>query len=213
MPSRDVGARIARRALRGGTPLSAEQLSALVSYLDLLGKWNRRINLTSLGLDPVTDEAIDRILLEPVFASRYVLSNDRILIDIGSGGGSPAIPLRVCAPQLRVVLVEVKVRKTAFLREVIRQLSLDNVEVENRRFEELLARSDLHEAADIVSLRAVRADRRLWTTIQAFLRPGGRVFWFGGTAHDTAAFPAFERLATEALSSSVGSQLAILKKR
>jgi 16S rRNA (guanine527-N7)-methyltransferase len=199
-----------RRLVRAGCTLPAGVVDGLVGYLDLLGRWNRRINLTSLGLEPITDEAIDRLLVEPALASRHVLSNERLAIDIGSGGGSPAIPLRLCVPDLRMVLVEVKVRKAAFLREAVRQLALANVEVENRRFEELLARTDLHEGADLVTLRAVRADRRLWTTILAFLRPGGRVFWFGGMAAAIEAFPVFEVVVTHAAGSD---GLTILQRR
>ena len=180
--------------------------------MDLLSRWNRRINLTSLSLDPLSDDAVDRLLVEPIVASSHVLSNDRMSIDIGSGGGSPAIPLKLCSPQLRMILVEVKVRKTAFLREVIRQLGLSDVEVENRRFEELLPRADLHEAADLITLRAIRADRRLWTSIQAFLRPAGRVFWFGAASStkSEAIFP-FELVSMESLTTP-GSRMAILRK-
>jgi 16S rRNA G527 N7-methylase RsmG len=84
-------------------------------------------------------------------------------------------------------MVEAKARKAAFLRDATRQLGLTNVEVANARFEELFTRPDLHEAADIVSVRAVRADRSLWNPVQAFLRPKGRVFWFASTGSTNAA--------------------------
>lgn len=187
---------------------------ALRAYLELLGRWNQRINLTAFELDPPSDDAIDRLLVEPLMAARRLLPGDRLVIDVGSGGGSPAIPLKLSVPVLRMVLVEAKVRKSAFLREAIRQLSLEHVEVENRPFEELLSRSDLHEAADVVTIRAVRADTRLWTGGQAFLKPGGRVFWFA------SASPSLERdvllplvlTSDEALIPSKGSHLRILSK-
>lgn len=188
-------------------------MELLERYIQLLQLWNRRINLTSLGLEPITDEAVDRLLVEPIVASRHVLEDDRFMVDVGSGGGSPAIPLHVCVPRLQVLMVEVKVRKAAFLREVIRQLSLENIAVENRRFEELLARTELHEAADLVTLRAVRADRRLWSALQTFLRPGGRVFWFGGGTPGPESLPAFELVGTETLKTNAGSGLAILRRR
>ena len=213
MAGRDVRARIARRAQLAGVRLPGDRLDLLERYTELLRLWNRRINLTSLGLEPLTDEAIDRLLVEPIVAGRHVLDDDRILMDVGSGGGSPAIPLRLCAPQLRLVMVEVKVRKAAFLREAVRQLSLQDVEVENRRFEELLARTELHEAVDLVTVRAVRADRRLWSALQTFLRPGGRVFWFGGATGSSESFPAFEQVSTHTLIPSVRSGLAILQRR
>jgi 16S rRNA (guanine527-N7)-methyltransferase len=212
---RDLTQRVARRARRAGIRLTPAALAAVESYLGLLARWNRRINLTSLQVDPPTDEAVDRLIVEPFAAARRVEPTDRLVIDIGSGGGSPAIPLKLAAPQLRMVLVEVKVRKSAFLREAIRELGLAGVEVENLRYEELLPRVDLHEAADVVTLRAVRADARLWRGIQAFLRPGGRVFWFGSSssARGPSMLPPLAVTSTEVLVAERGSQLTIATKQ
>jgi 16S rRNA (guanine527-N7)-methyltransferase len=192
-----------------------EVLAGLEAYLGLLGRWNHKINLTALPVDPPTDEAVDRLIIEPLVAARHVGRADRLAIDIGSGGGSPAIPLKLAVPALRMVLVEVKVRKSAFLREVIRELKLTGVEVENHRYEELLPRVDLHEAADLVTVRAVRADVRLWRGIQAFLRPGGRVFWFGSptAAGSPAMLPPLAVTSTEVLVAERHSQLTIATKR
>ena len=212
MPSRDLSARIGRRVERAGATAPAELVESLRVYLELLARWNAKINLTALGLTPPTDEAIDRLLVEPLIAARHVRPADRLLIDIGSGGGSPALPLLLARPHLRGVLVEVKVRKAAFLREAIRTLGLPHVEVENRRFEELFARSDLHEAADLVSLRAVRADRRLWAGIRAFLSRDGRVFWFGaGETADTTVNLSFNQINIEHnLAGRSSSKLTVL---
>jgi len=191
--------------------VSAAEVELLCAYFGLLAKWNRRLNLTALGVDPPTDEAIDRLLVEPTAAVHAVASNDARLVDLGSGGGSPAIPLKIGAPQLHLVMVEAKVRKSAFLRDAIRQLGLAGAEVENARFEQLLTRADLHEAADIVSVRAVRPDRQLWNTVLAFLKPGGRVFWFGSAGLlANQVSPEFTLASTQALPGS--SQLIVLKK-
>jgi 16S rRNA (guanine527-N7)-methyltransferase len=138
-----------------------------------------------------------------------------MLVDIGSGGGSPGIPLRIAAPTLAVVLVESKVRKSAFLREVVRQLGLENVTVENARFEELLPRPDLHEVADVVTLRAVRAEPKLWTGIQAFLKPTGRVFWFGSgrePGKQQSLIMPFAIKYDKVLAKTTGSQLSVLER-
>jgi len=176
--ARDLRVRVERRLHTAGVGLGGEQVEQLCAYFGLLAKWNKRLNLTSLPLEPPTDEAITRLLIEPAAASLAVGAKDNCLVDLGSGGGSPAIPLRISIPRLQLVMVEAKARKAAFLRDATRQLGLSNVEVANARFEELFTRPDLHEAADIVSVRAVRADRNLWNPVQAFLRPQGRVFWF-----------------------------------
>ena len=158
-------------------------------YIQILTKWNSRINLTALQLDPLGDEAIDRLLVEPILAARHVRQSDRFLLDVGSGGGSPGIPLFLAGGFNRLVLVEVKTRKCAFLREVLRQLSMTDASVENCRFEELLSKPHLLETADVVSMRAVRPTRGLWNTAQAFLRPRGRVFWFGSQSLSPVPLP------------------------
>jgi 16S rRNA (guanine(527)-N(7))-methyltransferase RsmG len=207
---RQTATRIVRRARRAGVDVPETLLSSLEHYLALLARWNQRINLTALPLEPPSDEAVDRLVVEPLVAVRRLRPEDRLAVDIGSGGGSPSIPMRLAAPALRFVLVEVKVRKAAFLREAARELALDGVEVENRRFEELLARSDLHEAADVVTLRAVRADRRLWRGFEAVLRPGGRVFWFssGSREHDLS----FNQIHSDSLTPASAARLLVLER-
>ena len=75
-------------------------------------------------------------------------------------------------------MIESKTRKAAFLREAVRHLSLTKVSVEASRLEELLIRPELHEAADVVTVRAVRTEKKLLNGIQAFLRPDGLLFLF-----------------------------------
>lgn len=213
MQPREVAARIGRRLQRAGVSLPDEQAEAIHTYFGLLAKWNSKINLTSLALDPPSDEAIDRLLVEPALAARHVTSADRLAVDLGSGGGSPAIPLKITAPWIRFVLIEVKARKCAFLRDVARQLEMTGVEVANSRFEELLARPALHEAADVVTVRAVRADQKMWASAQAFLKPGGRVLWFAG--QNTAQVMLPPPLVLEGsfpLTHGSGGQLVVLRK-
>ena len=77
-------------------------------------------------------------------------------------------------------MVEVKARKSAFLREAARRLNLDRTEVETARYEELLARPELLEAHDVLTLRAVRVETRVLLTLQAFVAPRGIVMLFRG---------------------------------
>jgi 16S rRNA (guanine527-N7)-methyltransferase len=207
--TRDLAARISRRLGRAGLSPAVRTLDALAAYVELLGKWNRKINLTAFDLDKPTDDAIDRLIVEPVAAAKFVRRADLLAVDIGSGGGSPAIPLAIAAPHLRMVLVEVKTRKAVFLREAARALGLEErLEVENRRFEELLTWVELNEAADLVTMRAVRADADLWASIAAVLQPAGRVLWFGGT--EASVLPPFRVSSRETLVASRGTTMAIL---
>lgn len=169
---------VARRIAHAGLALAPEQHVALVAYLQRLALWNRTINLTAFDLEHPTSDAIDRLVVEPWIAARTLTSADRFLIDIGSGAGSPALPMKIAAPWLRVVLVESKTRKAAFLRDVIRQLGLSEVEVELRRAEELLTRLDVIGSANVITVRAVRLDTGLWRTLFGLLATNGRVLHF-----------------------------------
>lgn len=213
MADRETVARLSRRIIKAGGSASPEQVRNLAAYVELLARWNKKINLTALAVEPLSDEAVDRLIVEPVLGARRLLPSERVVIDVGTGGGSPAIPLAIMAPDVRLIMVEVKVRKSAFLREVVRQLGLAGATVENCRVEELLSRSEYHEAADVVTARAVRPDRRLLTAIQAFLKPGGRLFWFGAEASQKPDFQVpFTSGHQETLVPTMGSQLWILSK-
>jgi 16S rRNA (guanine527-N7)-methyltransferase len=181
-------------------------------YFQLLGKWNRKINLTGFDLDAVSGEALDRLFVEPLVASRYVPSAAKEAMDVGSGGGSPAIPLCVANPALNILLVEPKARKSAFLAEVIRALDLTNATVVVSRFEGLLARPDLHERHDILTIRAVRTDAKTMMGLQSFLKPGGLLFLFGGSSPANLVGSPFALKGTHPLVESLGSRLVVLEK-
>jgi 16S rRNA (guanine527-N7)-methyltransferase len=175
--SRQFRERTRRRAKRVDVHLDDVQLTALEEYVRLLARWNQKINLTALSVAEPDDEAIDRLLIEPLVAAKYLPAGPLRLIDVGSGSGSPAIPLLICVPGLSLTMVESKTRKAVFLTEVIRALGAQAV-VETSRYENLLSRPDLHEGADVVTVRAVRVETRTLLTLQAFLAPAGQLFWF-----------------------------------
>jgi 16S rRNA (guanine527-N7)-methyltransferase len=210
---RDFTTRLTRRATRAGLFLTDDLIEQLSTFYALLSRWNQKINLTALH-NP--DEAIDRLILEPLLAARYVPASAQRLMDVGSGGGSPAIPLKLAVPRLEVTMVEVKARKSAFLREAVRQLELTHVDVETARLEELLAKPALHEAFDVLSMRAVRVEARTLHTLQAFLKTHGQLFLFRGPhgpASLQAVVPPLEWLETVPLVESLQSRLTTLVKR
>lgn len=138
--------------------ISSVQLDKVSTYLELLLKWNTRINLTSVRSAP---EIVTRHFGESFFAARNLtknLSKSPSVIDIGSGAGFPGLPLKIWAPELRLTLVESNNKKVAFLREAIRSLDLDGCKVLAARAEMLSSKYDL------VTLRAVeRFDKTLLT--------------------------------------------------
>jgi 16S rRNA (guanine527-N7)-methyltransferase len=216
MSTRELRERIRRRARHANLTLPAELLEGLERYYFLLAKWNAKVNLTAFALSPGGDDkAIDRLLLEPLVAARQLPTHAKTLLDAGSGGGSPAIPLKLAAPALSLRMVEVKTRKAVFLRQAVRELSLKDAEVETSRFEELLARPEMHESADIVSIRAVRVEPKVLATLQAFLKPGGSLLLFRGPSVGQLAetvSPPLVWKATFPLIESLRSRLVVLEK-
>ena len=178
----------------------------LIAYFDLLTRWNAKINLTSLT---DTDAAIDRLLLEPL-AAALALPRHADLIDLGSGGGSPAIPLALALDARRLVMVESKGRKAAFLREAARSVQLTAI-VENDRFESIGARGIYAGQMDVVSIRAVRPDLSALTIAKAFLKPDGRVALFTPKPASPAELP--EGLRVVHISPLVGSTHLVLLGR
>jgi 16S rRNA (guanine527-N7)-methyltransferase len=146
--------------------------SRLAAYFDLLQRWNEKINLTSLTDG---DEAVDRLIMEPLVAARF-LPKGGAIVDVGSGGGSPAIPLAV-ALAAPITMVESRGRKAAFLREVLRTLNLEG-RVETDRAEALAARPELRRSAKVVSLRAVRMTAQLSSALAELVADDGVLAMF-----------------------------------
>ncbi len=169
--------RLQRRVERSGLELAPAVAARLAAYVALLLRWNERMNLTALRGD---DQGLDRLVLEPLLAERRIPPGAAALVDIGSGGGSPAIPIRIVRPRLTVRLVEAKERKAAFLREAVRQLKLNGVVVEPCRYEELLDRAELQGAHDVLTVRGVRLDERAASSLERLVRAGGTLLFFGG---------------------------------
>ena len=216
MTSREFQDRLARRAKRAGTPLSPDLAARLETYFRLLETWNRKINLTGLNLAEAAPETLDRLLIEPLVAARHIPSGATRMIDIGSGGGSPALPMALMSPSVRLLMVESKTRKAVFLREAIRTVDLEGADVAASRFEELLSRPELHEAHDLVTIRAVRIEPRVLSNLQAFLKTRGLLFLFrGATTADPSETvpPPLAWSATYPLLESLRSRLVILEKR
>lgn len=210
MTMQETRRRVERRIRKVGIEPTAVSLDRLVDYLLLLQRWNVRMNLTGLERP---DDAVDRLLVEPLLAAREMGDTAASLLDIGSGGGSPAIPLKIVRPAVALTMVEAKTRKSVFLREVVRHLGLTNCHVETVRFEQLLARPAYLEAMDVVSIRAVRVEVQELRTLQAFLAPGGRMLWFLSGAQVVPLVPPPLALVSEvSLIEALRSRLVVLRK-
>lgn len=182
----DAKRRVERRLAKAGGRATPGQVDQLVEYLLLLERWNKRMNLTALD---DADAAVDRLIVEPILASAAIDADARSLVDIGSGGGSPSIPLRIARPDLSLTMIEVKTRKSVFLREVVRHLELTNCLVETARFEQVLTKPAYAGQVDAVSIRAVRAESEQLRLFGDALRPGGQQLWFLSGSQTVPAVP------------------------
>jgi 16S rRNA (guanine527-N7)-methyltransferase len=208
--SNEFRERLSARAENAGVPISVDARSKLEIYFQLLTRWNAKINLTALPLRRPTDETFDRLLIEPLAAARYVADSARRWFDVGSGGGSPAIPLKIVHANAELTMVESKARKAAFLREAVRALELPDVDIENQRFEDAAARIRPH-SVDLVSVRAVKSAPPLLIAIRRVLSPNGRVFVFHSPAGGSTVPPGFAMAEIAKLGTSHDARLSILK--
>ena len=170
--------RLREQAEAAGLPLDLTALGQFEEYFRILRHWNQTINLTALPFAGLPDRTLNRLFIEPLQAAQLVGDAPLVWFDLGSGGGSPAIPLKIARPLLRLTMIESKSRKAAFLREAARILSLTSTVVLSVRIEEL-ARSAAAGQAHLLTMRAVRVEEELLRLAWALLEPEGRMLLFG----------------------------------
>ncbi len=156
-----------------GIALPAAAQRQLLAFRDLLLKWNRIYNLTALR-DP--DQAVPHHLLDSLAILPHV--GDGPLLDVGSGGGLPGIPLAIARPDLAITLVDTVQKKAAFLQQAAIELELKNVAVHHARVEEMRG-----QYAQISS-RAFAELARFVSLTRHLLAPGGRWLAMKGALPD-----------------------------
>tara|TARA_Y100000588_G_C14253482_1_gene924457 strand:- start:1563 stop:2246 length:684 start_codon:yes stop_codon:yes gene_type:complete len=178
MRKEDLAGKVRTAAVRAGADQPERVISDLCSYLLLLWKWNKKINLTKLD-DSIS--GLDRLVVEPLTVAKEEMRRKPSykVIDIGSGGGSPAIPMNLANRESSLVMVEKKEKKGIFLREVIRVLGLENVSVTTAHYQDLVVESGFQKQFDLLTVRGVRVDRKALLTLKLFLKDGGRLLVFG----------------------------------
>jgi len=165
-------------SLELGVSLSDAQLGAFLKYLRELQAWNKKINLTS-----ITDEKniIIKHFLDSLTSVRFLAGVDTLL-DIGSGGGFPGLPLKIAMPSLKITLMDSVEKKVHFIRHMIRALDLKGADAISGRIEspELIYR--LSGAFDCVTSRAF-AELEAFVSLGApYVRPGGILLAMKGPA-------------------------------
>jgi 16S rRNA (guanine527-N7)-methyltransferase len=160
--------------------LASQQLRQLTTYTRLLLEWNQRINLIS----PNDEGRIaERHILESLAACAvWDFPQESPVLDLGSGGGFPGIPLKIMRPDMAMTLLESRQKKALFLNTVVRELQLENCRVVNARAEELTQAAG--EKFSIVIARAVADLKTLWKWSKPLLVDGGVLLAMKGGSLD-----------------------------
>jgi len=147
-----------------GLSLPADAEAKLLAYLALLGKWNRVYNLTAVrdAERMVSHHLLDSLAAVPYFQGETVL-------DVGSGGGLPGVPLAIARPELQVTLIDSIAKKTAFLLQAKAELGLKNLSVVTSRVEDFRPEAGF----DVITSRAFSDLKEFVTLTRHLLGPGG----------------------------------------
>lgn len=148
--------------------LSAGQLAQIRTYLELLLRWNGKINLTAIT-DP--EECATRHFGESLFLANH-LDLRGSLLDIGSGAGFPGLALKIAFPELPATLLEPIAKKRAFLKEVARACQFSQVAVNGERLEAFFSMMP-SPGFDTVTMRAVGNLEVLVPLASKCLKPEG----------------------------------------
>ncbi len=157
--------------------LNEKQISSFAKYRELLLSWNEKFNLTAIT---DLDEIEEKHFIDSLYLDKYLDLDNKTLLDVGSGAGFPGIPLAIAHPNLKVTLLESNGKKVSFLKEAIKVLQLDNVEVVQFRAEEFKRR----ETYDIVTARAVKELNILLEITFHLVKVGGYFVAYKSSAID-----------------------------
>jgi 16S rRNA (guanine527-N7)-methyltransferase len=136
-----------------GKQLQPKQLKDLHRYADLLTEWNQKISLTSItNPDEVRiKHFLDSLSCDLIFSGKAPAR----VIDVGTGGGFPGLPLKLLYPEMQLILADSVAKKTAFLSLVVQELGLDGVTVVTERAEALGQMAEHRQQYDLAVARAV----------------------------------------------------------
>lgn len=209
----ELEARIDSRLARAGYPASPTAVSALAIHLSMTLDWARSMSLTSVRS---AEEAIERHVVESVGAAMVVDKRSERGLDVGSGNGYPAIPMKALNPGIKLILLEPHLRRSVFLEQVARKTGLTGIEVRRARIDRV---EDLEKYApmDLISMRGVaRTDVLVGGSPKILSASGQLVLLLGEKSADAAVQNAPGSLEVELdfiLPCRGRTRLVVLRKR
>jgi 16S rRNA (guanine527-N7)-methyltransferase len=150
-------------------PIGTREMDQLGTHAVELIRWNRKINLTRIT-DPF--EIAVRHFLDSMVAVNLIPANARVL-DVGSGGGFPGIPLKILMSSLRLTLIDASRKKAHFLKHIIRTLGLDHTDAIHLRAEDMDRENGFTAGFDVIVSRALTSLPGLAKMSFPLLSPNG----------------------------------------
>ncbi len=157
-----------------GVTVDIEAVSRIEKYVSLLKKWNARINLIASNEWPL----MKMFLQEGVWAAKFYSESFEYHLDIGSGAGFPAIPLKIVQPNIRMDLVESRFKRVSFLETVANELNLSRTKVHHCRLEEFLDAN--HSTWDCISWKAIKISENDLSILLKHSHPDTQFWIFHG---------------------------------
>jgi len=175
--SKQIEARLASRSdvfRAAGVDPRPALLQSMAAYVELLLRWNRKINLTAIT---DVDEIASRNLAESFFGARWLAEAGGTYCDVGSGAGFPGLALQLVRPQWRGILLEPVGKKAAFLAEAGRVVGARHLQVEIARWQDSAIP---RESLEAVMARALGGHGELADWAATRLKSGGTLLlWLG----------------------------------
>jgi 16S rRNA (guanine527-N7)-methyltransferase len=165
--------------LEYGINLTDKQLNSFENYYSILIEFNKMFNLTAIT---EKQEVYKKHFVDSVINVDKLVGEK--LIDVGSGGGFPAIPIKILREDINVTLLEATGKKCEFLKEVIKRLELKDINVINGRAEDLAKDLSFRESFDVCTARAVARLNTLCEYCMPFVKVGGTFVSYKGDAEE-----------------------------
>lgn len=160
--------------------LDEEQMKKFYTYMKLLIEWNEKMNLTAITKE---QEIILKHFVDSLTIAKYI-KDDASVIDVGTGAGFPGIPLKIYKKNIKITLVDSLNKRLKFLKEVVNEIKLEDVEIVHARAEELGKNKDYREKFNIATSRAVANLATLSEYLLPFVEVNGRCISMKGVEVD-----------------------------
>ncbi len=156
-------------AQKANVSLTTKQINLFKTYLTEIRKWSAKINITTIRNDP---EILIKHFVDSLFPLEYI-PQDASVLDVGSGGGFPGIPLKIASPSLYLTLLDSTQKKVNFQKHIIRLLRLYNIEAVHGRAEDKDIHRRIASPFDVVISRAFSGLGRFLSTGKPYLKREG----------------------------------------